>query len=64
MSGKLGSDPRDTGEPAVTDSAGESVSRGKVGIKVAVGVLEGDSAGVAVRFSKEVAVGVSVGVAV
>ena len=63
MSGKLGSDPRDTGEPAVT-SAGESVSRGKVGIKVAVGVSEGDSAGVAVRFSKEVAVGVSVGVAV
>ena len=62
--GTFASDPRDTGEPAVTDSPGESVSRGKVGIKVAVGVSEGDSTGVAVRCSVGFEVGVSIGVVV
>jgi hypothetical protein len=58
------SDPRDTGEPAVTFSTGESVSRGKVGVNVAVGVSEGGSTEVAVRCSIEVASGVSIRVVV
>jgi hypothetical protein len=58
------SDTELTGKDAATNPEVESVSGGKVGVGVVVGIPEEDSIGVAVRFSVGVSVGVGMVVAV